>query len=154
VEAISTQIEGVVEVDALECLQDNTAENSDTRGDAGILLRSVLTFSFLVFLPFWRSVLQSINTIQKRLQDPQMNFKDAADDVLGLKEVLSMRGEQFCTDALQEGIKKCNDWNVEMNHGTRRRKRMPGELDQVRRLRERDETNNEVGSGCHRFRYR
>ena len=141
-------------VDALECLQDNTAENSDTRGDAGILLRSVLSFSFLVFLPFWRSVLQSINTIQKRLQDPQMNFKDAADDVLGLKEVLSMRGEQFCTDALQEGIKKCNDWNVEMNHGTRRRKRMPGELDQVRRLRERDETNNEVGSGCHRFRYR
>ena len=41
-----------------------------------------------------------------------MNFKDAADDLLGLRNVMSTRGEQFCLDALQKkGMKKCEKWN-------------------------------------------
>ena len=43
------QIDSVV--DALEHLQDNACENSDIRADAGILLRNILTFNFLVLLP-------------------------------------------------------------------------------------------------------
>ena len=101
VEAVCVQIDSVV--DALEHLQDNACENSDTRADAGILLRNILTFNFLVLLPFWRSVLQAINRIQKRLQDPKMNFRDAADDTLGLKEIMRTRGEQFCVDARHAG---------------------------------------------------
>ena len=82
------QIDSVV--DALKHLQDNACKNSDTRADAGILLRNILTYrpNFLVLLPFWRSVLQAINRIQKRLQDPKMNFRDAADDILGFKEIM------------------------------------------------------------------
>ena len=37
------QIDGVV-----EHLRDNACENSDTRADAGILLRNVISFNFLV----------------------------------------------------------------------------------------------------------
>ena len=91
VEAVCVQIDSVV--DALEHLLDN----------AGILLRNILTFNFLVLLPFWRSVLQAINRIQNWLQDPKMNFRDAADDTLGLKEIMRTRGEQFCVDARHAG---------------------------------------------------
>ena len=38
-------------VDALEHLQDNACENSDTRADAGILLRNILAYNFLVLGP-------------------------------------------------------------------------------------------------------
>jgi len=44
VEAVCMQIDSVV--DALEHLQDNACENSDTRADAGILLRNILTYNF------------------------------------------------------------------------------------------------------------
>ena len=127
VEAVCMQIDSVV--DALKHLQDNACENSDTRADAGVLLRNILTYIFLVLLPFWRSVLQTINQIQKRLQDPKMNFRDAADDILGLKEIMRTRGEQFCVDAMQDGMKKCEEWNVEINLQMRKRKKMPGELE-------------------------
>jgi len=85
--------------------QDNVCENSDTRANAGILLRNILTYIFFVLLPFWKSVLQAINRIQKRLQDPKINFRDAADDILGLKKIMRTRGEQFCVYAMQNGMK-------------------------------------------------
>ena len=58
-----------------------------------------------------------------------MNFRDAADDILGLKEIMRTRGEQFCVDAMQDGMKKCEEWNVEINLQMRKRKKMPGELE-------------------------
>jgi len=97
------QIDGIV--DALEHFWDNASENFDTRTDADILLRNVLSFNFLVLLPFWRSVLQTINRIQKRLQDPMTNVRDAADNIVSLKEIMRTSGEQFCVDAMQEGMK-------------------------------------------------
>ena len=68
-EAVCMQIDSVV--DALEHLQDNTCKNSDTRADVGILFRNILTYNFHVLMPFWRSVLQAISRIQKKLQDRQ-----------------------------------------------------------------------------------
>ena len=32
-------------------------------------------------------------------------------------------------DAMQDGMKKCEEWNVEINLQTRKRKKMPGELE-------------------------
>ena len=107
VEAVCMQIDGAV--DALEHLRDNACENSVTRADAGILLRNVLSFNFIVLLPFWRSVLQDMNRILKRFPFPKMNFRDATDDTVSLKEILSTRGEQFCVDVMQEGMKKCEE---------------------------------------------
>ena len=58
-----------------------------------------------------------------------MNFRDAADDILGLKEIMRTQEEQFCVDAMQDGMKKCEEWNVEINLRSRKRKKMPGELE-------------------------
>jgi len=138
------QIDSVV--DALEHLQDNACKNSDTQADGSILLRNILTYNFLVLLPLWRSVLQAINRIQKRLQDPKMNFRDAADDILGLKKVMRTRGEQFCVDAMQDGMKKCEEWNVEFNLRTRKRKKMPGELEADAALTAQEETRRVMKS--------
>jgi len=57
-----------------------------------------------------------------------MNFRDAADDLLGLRNIMSTRGEQFYLDALQEGMKKCEEWNVETSLRTKRKKKMSGDL--------------------------
>jgi hypothetical protein len=132
-------------VDALEQLRDNADENSDTRADAGSLLHNVLNFSFLVLLPFWRSVLQPVNRIQKRLKDPTMNVQDAAADLVGLKDIISSRGKQFCLDAMQ-GVKRCEDWNVEINHRTRRKKKMPGEEARLKTCCKRNSTRYESSS--------
>jgi len=76
-----------------------------TRADADIFVCNVLSFNFLVLLPFWISVLQTINRIQKRLQDPMINVRGAADDIVSLKDIMRTSGEQFCVDAMQEGMK-------------------------------------------------
>jgi len=36
------------------------------------------------------------------------------DDLNGLKEIMTTRTEHFRLDALQEGMKKCQEWNIEM----------------------------------------
>jgi hypothetical protein len=46
---------------------------------------------------------------------------------MGLRDVISTSGKQFCDDAMQEGVKRCSDWDVQINHRTRRKKKMPGE---------------------------
>jgi len=76
-----------------------------------------------------------------------MNFKEAADDLDGLKEIMSNRNDQFCSDALDVGMKKCEDWNVEINHRTRKRKKMLGETEADAGLSSTDETNR-VSSRC------
>ena len=126
VEALYTQLENVIS--ALEQLKDGADENVDTRTDADSLLHVIFTFQFMVLLPFWMSVLKKINRIQKRLQDPKMNLKDAAADLNALKDIISIGREEFCMDALQEGVKRCENCNIEINRRIRRKKRMPGEV--------------------------
>jgi hypothetical protein len=40
-----------------------------------------LNFNFLVLLHLWNIILRKIDHVQKRLQDPTMNFKEAASDL-------------------------------------------------------------------------
>ena len=101
VEAVSTQLNSIV--DALEQLRDSPNENADTRGDAGSVLHNVLNFNFLVLLPFWQNILQSINRIQIRLQDPTINFKTTADDLNGLKSIFESKSEELRSTALAKG---------------------------------------------------
>jgi hypothetical protein len=76
---------------------------------------------------------------KKHLQDPTMNVQDAAADLVGLKDIISSRGKQVCLDAMQ-AMKRCEDWNVEINHRTRRKKKMPGEQASDSRLNAKEET--------------
>lgn len=50
--------------EALERLTDQT-ENSDTRGDAGTLLSSISTFTFICFLHMWGDILPKVDKVQK-----------------------------------------------------------------------------------------
>ena len=75
-----------------------------------------------------------------------MNFRDAADDILVLKKIMRTRGKQFCVDAMQNGMKKCEEWNVEFNLRTRKRKKMPRELKADAALTAQEETRRVMKS--------
>ena len=68
-----------------------------------------------------------MNRLQKRLQDPTINFKTAADDLNGLRSIFESKSEELRSTALAKGIKKCKEWDIEMVCRIRRKKKMPGE---------------------------
>ena len=77
---------GIVElVDLLERLSDDENATADTKSRARNLLSNILNFNFLTFLPFWFEILEQVNRIQKRLQDPKMNFHEASKDIHALQ---------------------------------------------------------------------
>jgi len=77
-----------------------------------------------------------------------MNFRDAADDIVSPKEIMRTRGEQFCVDAVQEGMKKCEEWNVEINRRMRK-KNMLGEMEANAGLTAQEETKRVTKSTLH-----
>jgi hypothetical protein len=117
-------------VKLLEKLSDDKSQTNDTRTDAENLLQNILTFNFLVLLYFWQYVLEKIKRVQKRLQDPTMNFKDAALDIESLENEFKKHRENLCRDAVETAKTKCAEWGIEVERRIRRRRRMPGELAQ------------------------
>ena len=85
----------------LEKLSDDTTMTHDTRSEAQILLAAILKFEFFVVLHFWNTILGTLDRVQKRLQDPSMNFKDAAADLKGLQHNFATDGDQLCLDAVE-----------------------------------------------------
>ena len=84
-EAVKAVEYGIDEtVTLLERLSEDTDATQETRGDAFSLLQSVLSFNFLAFLSFWCDILKKIDRVQKRLQDPKMNFREASLDLKSL----------------------------------------------------------------------
>ena len=82
-EAVKAIVEGLVNlVILLENMSDDAEKTHETRSEADRLLQNIQNFDFLVLLHFWHALLQKIDPIQKRLQDPTMNFVDAARDTL------------------------------------------------------------------------
>ena len=68
----------------------------DTRNEAGTLLQNILKFNFIVLLHFWNSILGKVDRVHKRLQDPTMNFKDAASDMEMLENYLKELRDHLC----------------------------------------------------------
>ena len=68
---------------------------------------------------------KTIDRVQKRLQDPSMNFKDAAADLKGLQHNFATDGDQLCLDAIENAKLRCTDWEIDVEHRIRRRRRMP-----------------------------
>ena len=95
---------------------------------AQILLAAILKFEFFVLLHFWNTILGNLDGVQKRLQDPSMNFKDAAADLKGLQHNLATDGDQLCLDAIENAKRRCTDWEIDVERRIRRRRRMPDEL--------------------------
>ncbi len=100
----------------------------DTRSDAETLLAGILNFNFLVLLHFWNIILGKIDRVQKRLQDPTMNFKEAASDLESLEQELVNIRDNLSQVAVDNGKTRCTTWGIEVDRRIRRHRRMPGEL--------------------------
>ncbi len=127
VEAVKAIFEGLKElVELLEKLSEDMNQSNDTRTDAERLLANILEFNFLVLLYFWNDILGRIDRIQKRLQDPTMNFKDATSDFEALEIQINSTRDDLCECAVNSAKIRCEEWRIEIQRRTRRR--MPGEL--------------------------
>ena len=97
------------------------------RSQAENLLACILNVNFLTFLPFWFEILEQVNRIQKRLQDPKMNFHESSKDIKALQIEMSDKRETLPQDAIEVGKGRCTDWGIETEQRRRRRKKISGE---------------------------
>ena len=111
----------------LQVLQDNENEKSETRSDARQLYNRMLSYDCLTLLGFWNKVLIRIDRIQKRLQDPSMNFHDAALDLKAPRDHVDDEREVLVSESLEEGLGLSQEWNIEVERRQRRKKRMADE---------------------------
>lgn len=65
----------------LKKFSEDLSQTLETRGSAG---QSILSFNICTLLPFWYCTLIQIDRVQKRQQDPSMNFRDAYKDIEAL----------------------------------------------------------------------
>ncbi|KAG8234733.1 hypothetical protein J437_LFUL000968 [Ladona fulva] len=100
----------------------------ETRSGAQQLQACVLNFNFIVLLQFWNAVLGKIDRVQKRLQDPTMNFKETATDIESLEQEFVTLRDGLSQAAVENSKTKCSTWGIEVDRRIRRRKRMPREL--------------------------
>ena len=56
--------------------------------DAFVVLNDISNYYFCLLLLFWHRLSQHINRVQLQLQDPSIDFRDAASDISGLKDEL------------------------------------------------------------------
>ena len=68
-------------VQLLDTIGSGLNETTNTRSEVMKLLSRILTFDFFAALSFWNILLTKIDRVQKRLQDPKMNFHEAAQDI-------------------------------------------------------------------------
>lgn len=116
--------------DILKVLQDMTDdenETSETKSDAFQLYHRILSYDFLTLLGFWNKILVSIDRVQKRLQDPTMNFHDAALDLQALGDYFDNEREVLVCESLRKGLSICQEFDVEYERRRRRKKKMDGE---------------------------
>ena len=97
--------------------------NPDTRSEAQIILNSMPRFDFVCLLEYWVSVLRPIDRIQKRLQDPKIDFKNAAEDIEGLKIHFQSEKDTICSEAIEQAKEKCQSWGIAIGIDHRIRKK-------------------------------
>ena len=79
-------------------------------------------------MQFWNTVLGKIDRVQKRLQDPTMNFKEAATDIESLEQEYVKLCDDLSQAAVENAKTRCTAWGVQVDRRFRQRKRIPGEL--------------------------
>ncbi|GBN07156.1 hypothetical protein AVEN_149614-1 [Araneus ventricosus] len=68
------------------------------------------------------------NLIKKRLQDPQINFSEAFNDLNSLvTEIAEIRAD-VCQNAIQKAKLICDKWGIDIQTRIRKRRKMLGEL--------------------------
>ena len=86
-------------IELLQEMSEDALQFADTREKAGTLLNSLLTLSFVCFLILWEQVLHKINVVQKPLQSPRMNLREAAADLDSLINHFINKRSELCQNA-------------------------------------------------------
>lgn len=140
-------------IDILECLSENTKHSAETRGDAAVLLQSILSFNFVVLLNFWHHLLSSINRVQKRLQDPAIDFHNAALDLQALDSEFDTIRDGLCQESIDFGKAKCEELGIQVGRRVRKKKCMPGEIAQDAGLTAEEEIERVMKAAIDRLRF-
>lgn len=125
VKVVHSHILKIIELSEDMC--EDQSETSDTRSDARLVLSRILTHDFLTLLGFWCEILGKIDRVQKRLQDPLMNFHEAAADLKALRNTFSAERNDFIESAIVEGQRLCTEFDVAFERRSRKKKMMPDE---------------------------
>jgi hypothetical protein len=125
VRVIAQSYDDIIEL--LQEMNEDALESADTREKAGTLLNSLLTLSFVCFLLLWEQVLHKINVVQKRLQSPRMNLREAATDLDSLIEHFISKRSELCQNATDKGLKVAAEWDIPTERRIRRKKKLNGE---------------------------
>lgn len=99
---------------------DEENNNADTRSDAMLILERILTYDVLYLLEFWYTILRKIDVVQKRLQNVNMTFHEAALDLNGLKSFFEEEREQIVEECMQNGKLLCESLDVLVERRMRR----------------------------------
>ena len=122
-DAIKVVSDHVVDtIDLLEDMSEDLDGTVETRSEAHELLARLLTYQFLTLQNFWSNVLGRIDRIQKRLQDPSMNFHDAAKDLESLGNALASERNDIVEAAILDRERLCDILNVAFEKRRSRRR--------------------------------
>lgn len=102
-------------------------ENSKTRSDAGILLNSMQSFSFLCYLNLWEPVLLEINDAQKYLQIKRLNVLQCHIKLNSLQTHFMEQRDALIQNAVIAAKTICEELEISTERRVRRRKNMSGE---------------------------
>ncbi|XP_048344871.1 uncharacterized protein LOC125428571 isoform X2 [Sphaerodactylus townsendi] len=111
----------------LQNMVDDREETDESRREAKVLVRCLLSYDFLTYVGFWDKVLGRIDLVQKKLQNPSINFHDAAQDLRSLRDHFDANRDILVSESIGEGLRLCQKFNVEFECCRRYRKAMPGE---------------------------
>ena len=114
-------------IELLQEMSEDALQSADTREKAGTLLNSLLTLSFVCFLILWEQVPHKINVVQKRLQSPRMNLREAAADMDSLIDHFINKRSELCQNATDKGLNVAAEWGIPTERRIRRKKKMDGE---------------------------
>lgn len=102
-------------------------ENSKTRSDAGVLLNSMQSFSFLCYLHLWEPVLLEINDAQKYLQIKGLNVHQCHIKLNSLQTHFMEQRDTLVQNAVIAAKIICEELEISTERRVRRRKNMSGE---------------------------
>ena len=146
-EAVEVVFEHIDElVTLLEDMTERKQNTAETCADAQQLLDNILTYNFMCLLHFWDNILRRINRVQKRLQDPTMNFREAAADIEALQTFFCEHLDDICERAVSFGQSNCEKLDIQIERRVRRRRRLPGETARYVGLSAEQEMNRSIRS--------
>ena len=107
----------------LQTMNEDVSKSSDARQKAGHLINILLNlFHIVCFYIFeWHLV------VQKRLQSPRMNLREAAADIDSLKRVLCDRWSRLCQSSVETWLWIAKEWGISTEWRIRRIQKQYGE---------------------------